>query len=186
MVPSASASLFASIPPRFLPHYRLYPHSYEAPRLISKDNRPLVDRIDGDLSKEEWLKVAWQNEQFDDIRGPDDPSVPPDERPPLGCKTKFKMMWDDEYLYIGVLLESYQREVITSFTTRNEPIYQQDSDFEVFLDPAGSCHFYKELEINAWNTVWNLYLDKPCKYSSAPKILNWKWLNWYLATILCR
>jgi hypothetical protein len=36
-----------------------------------------------------------------------------------------------------------------------------DSDFEVFVDPTGSHHNYKELEINALNTVWNLCLDKP-------------------------
>ena len=32
---------------------------------------------------------------------------------------------------------------------------------EVFVDPAGSNHWYKELEINAINTVWNLMLSKP-------------------------
>jgi hypothetical protein len=29
------------------------------------------------------------------------------------------------------------------------------------VDPAGSNHWYKELEINAINTVWNLMLSKP-------------------------
>ena len=70
------------------------------------------------------------------------------------------MCWDDDYLYIAALIES-DREVIAEFTERNSPIFQKDSDFEVFVDPGGSCHSYKELELNANNVVWNLMLDKP-------------------------
>jgi len=51
--------------------------------------------------------------------------------------------------------------VVASFTKRNSPIFQKDSDFEVFIDAAGSCHCYKELEVNAINTVWNLLLTRP-------------------------
>jgi hypothetical protein len=63
-------------------------------------------------------------------------------------------------LYIGAILES-DFETQAHFTERNSPIFQKDSDFEVFVDPFGSCHNYKELEVNAINTVWNLMLDKP-------------------------
>ena len=38
---------------------------------------------------------------------------------------------------------------------------RKDSDFEIFLDPPGSASWYKELELNANNAVWNLALDKP-------------------------
>jgi hypothetical protein len=167
MLSQQTAVVSTMIPP-FIPHYSLYPYSYIAPRYNEEsfgvtNKGPLIDRLDGDLSKDEWAHVPWQSEAFDDIRGPNE-AVPADERPPPGCGTQFKMMWDDQYLYIGVLLQSDNRTVATSFTKRNEPIFQQDSDFEVFLDPAASCHFYKELELNAWNTVWNLYLDKPCKF----------------------
>ena len=47
------------------------------------------------------------------------------------------------------------------FHKHNSPIFQKDSDFEVFVDPFGSNHHYKELEVNAINTVWNLMLNKP-------------------------
>ena len=62
--------------------------------------------------------------------------------------------------YVGALIES-DFEIAASYTTRNSPIYQHDSDFEVFIDAGGFCHQYKELELNALNTVWNLLLDKP-------------------------
>ena len=47
------------------------------------------------------------------------------------------------------------------FTQRNSPIFQKDSDFEIFVDMNGNHHHYKEFEANAINTVWNLMLDKP-------------------------
>ena len=72
------------------------------------------------------------------------------------------MLWDDEFLYIGALLEyDDSLGIVATLTERNSPIFHADSDFEVFVDAAGSCHHYKELELNALNTVWNLLLDRP-------------------------
>lgn len=36
-----------------------------------------------------------------------------------------------------------------------------DNDFEVFVDPAGTTHYYKESEYNALNQTWDLCLNKP-------------------------
>lgn len=132
-------------------HWLLHPNVYVAPRI----NQPI--NIDGNLEKEEWSNVPWSS-QFDDIRGEDD--APPSSRPSPECRTRMKMLWDDEYLYIGAMIES-DMEVRATYRERNSPIYHEDSDFEVFVDPHSSCHFYKELEMNAINTVWNLMLDKP-------------------------
>jgi len=145
-----SASL-ASSP--FKPHWNLYPRTYVAPRITY----PLFENLDGDLSKAIWEDIPW-SEVFDDIRGVED--APPDERPNQHCHTRFKAVWDEDYLYIGALIET-DFETIAEFEDRNSPIFQKDSDFEVFIDPIGSCHWYKELELNAINTVWNLMLDKP-------------------------
>jgi hypothetical protein len=70
-----------------------------------------------------------------------------------------KMRWDDTYLYIAAHLAS-DLPVLAKFTKQNEPIFTEDSDFEVFVDPAATTHAYKELEINALNTVWNLMLNR--------------------------
>jgi hypothetical protein len=65
-------------------------------------------------------------------------------------------------LYIAALLSPAPHLPTTAtFIDRNDPIYQRDSDFEVFVDMENSHHHYKEVEINALGTVWNLLLDKP-------------------------
>ena len=145
-------SLQAS-PSPFQPHWLLYPKSYD----VNKIDFPLLDHLDGDLSKDVWKEVPF-SDAFDDIRGPTD--APDEERPNDHCTTRFKAVWDDTHLYIGAILQS-DFETQAHFTERNSPIFQKDSDFEVFLDPFGICHNYKELEVNAINTVWNLMLDKP-------------------------
>ena len=71
-----------------------------------------------------------------------------------------KMLWDDSHLYVCAIVESTS-EVVSSFTERNSPIFQKDSDFEVFIDAAGTHHSYKELEVNPSNVVWNLLLTRP-------------------------
>ena len=83
----------------FQPHYSLYPHSY----LVPKITVPLLDQLDGDLSKDVWKNVPF-SAAFDDIRGAND--APPNDRPNNHCRTRFKAVWDDTHLYIGAILES--------------------------------------------------------------------------------
>ena len=135
----------------FDPHWALYPRSYSA--LYT----PTPIAIDGDINKSVWQSIPF-SQPFDEIRGADD--APPGTRPPPTCTTRVKMAWDSDYLYIAALIES-DMTVVAKFTERNSPIFQKDSDFEVFVDPGGACHSYKELELNAINTVWNLMLDRP-------------------------
>ena len=132
-------------------HWTLHPNIYVAPYVTS----PL--EINGDIEKQQWNDVPWST-PFDDIRGEED--AIPNERPNPECQTRIKMMWDDDCIYIAAMIES-DMEVRATYQERNSPIFHQDSDFEVFTDPNSSCHDYKELEMNAINTIWNLMLDKP-------------------------
>lgn len=131
------------------------PRSYVAPRL-----KGALGPLNGDLDKPAWTQAPWSSE-FADIRG--DADAPADAQPPPGCRTRFKMLWDDQFLYIGALLEydGPRYRIEASFTERNAPIYQRDSDIELFVDARATCHCYRELELNALNTVWNLLLDRP-------------------------
>jgi hypothetical protein len=160
MLPSMSASsLFStsssSLAFSYEPHWKLYPLQYEVSRAPSPE---II--IDGDLTKDCWKNVPW-SEDFGDIQGDlnDKNNTAPITHIP---RTRFKAMYDDEYLYIGgELVPAPNRTTEAHCTERNQVIYKTDSDFEVFIDAYGTNHNYKELEINARNIVWNLMLDKP-------------------------
>src|SRR5688572_9247990 len=119
---------------------------------------PLV--IDGKLDDAAWKSAQWTDD-FVDIQG--------DKKPRPRFKTRTKMLWDDEFLYIGAELE--EPHVWATLTQRDAVIFH-DNDFEVFLDPDGDNHLYAELEINALNTVWDLLLVRPYR-DGGPAITGW-------------
>lgn len=45
--------------------------------------------------------------------------------------------------------------------TQENSVIFNDNDFEVFIDPDSSTHYYKEFEINARNVSWHLTLTQP-------------------------
>ena len=68
------------------------------------------------------------------------------------------MLWDDMYFYVAAELE--EPDVWANLVKRDTIIFY-DNDFEVFIDPDGDTHRYYELEINAFSTEWDLFLDRP-------------------------
>jgi|YNPBryunderm2012_1023409.scaffolds.fasta_scaffold00045_32 hypothetical protein len=138
------------VEPKISPALRYY--------MCQRAAEPIV--IDGRLDEPSWKKVYW-SEDFVDIEGKNKP------RPRF--RTRVKMLWDDDYFYIGAELE--EPHVWATLTERDSIIYL-DNDFEVFIDPTGDTHNYYELEINALNTVWDLYLVKPYR-DGGPAIHSW-------------
>jgi hypothetical protein len=116
--------------------------------------------VDGKLDDESWKRVYW-SEDFLDIEGK--------SKSKPRFETRVKMLWDDEYFYVGAELE--EPHVWATLKDRDSIIYL-DNDFEVFIDPDGNTHNYYELEINALNTVWDLFLVKPYR-DGGPAIHSW-------------
>jgi hypothetical protein len=112
--------------------------------------------IDGQLTESSWQQASWTDD-FVDIEG----NLKPDPR----FSTRAKMLWDDENLYIGA--ELHEPHVWATIIKRDSVIFR-DNDFEVFIDPNGDGQEYTELEINALNTVWDLFLPKPYKDGGKP------------------
>ncbi len=133
---------------------KIVPHGY----VCYRATRPLT--IDGRLDKPAWKVAPW-TEDFADIEG----SVKPKPK----YRTRAKLLWDDDYLYLGAELE--EPHVSGTITQRDAVIFQ-DNDFEVFIDPNGDNHEYYEIEINALNTVWDLLLKKPYK-DGGPALNSW-------------
>jgi hypothetical protein len=106
-------------------------------------------KIDGHLDDPAWANAAW-TDAFVDILGADH------TKPRF--RTRVKMLWDDDFLYIAAELE--EPDVWATLTAHDSVIFR-DNDFEVFLNPTGDMLKYFEFEINALNTGWDLFLPKP-------------------------
>lgn len=119
------------------------PRSYEARRTAA------AIEIDGKLDEAAWRLARWTSD-FVDIRGGDRPA------PPL--RTRAKLLWDDRALYVAAELEEPH---LWATLTEADDIVWRDDDFEVFLDPDGDGLDYFEVEINAYGTVLDLFLERP-------------------------
>ena len=105
--------------------------------------------VDGKLDEAAWAGAPWTTD-FVDIQG--------GAKPKPRFRTRAKLLWDDDYLYIAAEL---QEPHVWATLTQHDAVIFQDPDFEVFIDPDGDTHAYYEFEINALNTSWDLLLDKP-------------------------
>jgi hypothetical protein len=122
------------------------PKIYECPRASG----PL--RIDGRMDDAAWKAAPW-TDYFVDIEG--------DVKPLPRFKTRVKMLWDDKYFYVAASMEEPH---VWGTLTEHDSVIFRDNDFEVFLDPNGDTLEYYEFEINALNTGWDLFLDKPYRH----------------------
>jgi hypothetical protein len=122
---------------------RDHPRGYVCPRTT------VTPRLDGRMDEAIWGHAPW-TEEFVDIEG--------ELRPNPRYRTRVRMLWDDDCLYIGAEME--EPHVWGTLTDHDCVIYN-DNDFEVFLDPNGVCQHYVELELNALNTTWDLMLTRP-------------------------
>ncbi len=106
-------------------------------------------RIDGTLNDPAWAEAEWTSD-FVDIQGV--------SMPKPRFRTRVKMLWDDRYLYIGAELEEPD---VKATLTQHDSVIFHDNDFEVFVKPLPATASYYEFEINALNTGWDLFLNKP-------------------------
>ena len=137
----------AADPPKDEDFLGAFPHPkgyvcYRAPAAVA---------IDGDLSDDAWKAAPWSDD-FVDIEG--------DKKPKPKLRTRMKMMWDAEALYIAAELEEPH---VWGTLKEHDSVIFLDNDFEAFIDPDGDNHDYGELELNALNTTWDLLLTKPYK-----------------------
>ena len=115
--------------------------------IVTKTQDTLV--IDGLANEGSWKNASFSDD-FMDIEGVKIPKF----------NTKIKMLWDDDYLYVYSEME--EPHIWGNLKQRDTIIYY-NNDFEVFVDPSGDGKNYGEIEINALNTVWDLFLNKPYK-----------------------
>lgn len=127
-----------------------------------------VPVIDGKPSEQSWKKAPW-SDYFEDITGA--LKLLP------WLKTRFKMLWDDHALYIYTELE--EPDIWASLTERDQIVYY-DNDFEVFIDPDGDAHNYFEIEVNAFGTVFDLFMSMPYR-DGGHALISWDALGLQVA-----
>ncbi|MDB5016154.1 MAG: hypothetical protein JWQ84_986 [Mucilaginibacter sp.] len=116
--------------------------------------------IDGELTDAVWQQGKWSDD-FRDIEGDLKPN------PPL--QTRVKMLWDDSCLYIAAQISDPH---VWATLKQHDEIIFRDNDFEVFINPNNTTHQYFEMEFNALNTVFDLFLNKPYR-NNGNAMINW-------------
>ncbi|HOA38400.1 MAG TPA: carbohydrate-binding family 9-like protein [Flavihumibacter sp.] len=109
-------------------------------------NTPI--KIDGQVD-EAWESVSWSPD-FVDIVSSSQPMPP--------YRTRIKLLWDHSYLY---LLADMEEPHIWATLKKHDDIVFHDNDFELFIDPNNDGLQYFEIEVNPFNTVFDLLMNKP-------------------------
>jgi hypothetical protein len=118
-------------------------------------------KLTGKLDDPAWQAAPW-TAPFVDIEG--------DKKPKPTWETRVKMLWDNEFFYIGARLTEPH---VWATLTEHDSVIFRDNDFEVFIDPDGDNHQYYEYEINALGTDWDLRLVKPYR-DGGPALNEWE------------
>jgi hypothetical protein len=105
--------------------------------------------IDGKDTESAWTKAHW-SETFVGIEGKTNHEAT--------YKTRYKMLWDDNYLYVYVKIEEPH---IWAKLKAHDQIIFQDNALEIFIDTDSGTHDYIEFQINAFAAVWDLIMTKP-------------------------
>ncbi|MFT5737753.1 MAG: hypothetical protein ACI9SG_002103 [Maribacter sp.] len=128
------------------------------PRTYVAYNTTETVTVDGKMTELAWQKAQW-SQLFKDIEG----------EKAATHQTRVKMIWDEDNLYFFAQLNEPQ---VWATLKQKDTVIFYNNDFEIFIDPDGDTHDYYELEINALNTIWDLYLSKP--YRNGSHVLtNW-------------
>lgn len=118
----------------------------EKPKTIKVPRAAGELTIDGKLDEEAW-KAA----------GTSGAMVAPSTGGKMLPDTSFRIMWDDENLYVGY--DAPDDHLHCEFKKRDEAIYEQDA-VEVFLDPDGDGKNYYEFQVCPAGVIFDSFLPE--------------------------
>ena len=134
-------------------HYLPFEHAYPRHLRAKKVDSSIV--VDGKLDEPEWESAMWDS-QFVDITVHENKSS---NDVPEEFQTAIALLWDEDYLYVGVRLK--EPFIYGNITGHNIQAPYHDNDFEVFVDVSGSTEYYKEFEMNALNGTYDVNWGVP-------------------------
>jgi hypothetical protein len=136
--------------------FKEFEHLFSVPKNYTVTYVKVPPVIDGDINDLVWQKAQW-TDNFRDIEG--------DLKPEPTLQTKVKMLWGDTCIYIAARINDPH---VWAYIAKHDQVVFLDNDFEVFIDPNNTTHQYFELEFNARNTVFDLFLNKPYRNNGNP------------------
>jgi len=108
--------------------------------------------INGHIKKDVWINAHWSKRFVDMVTG--DPGM---------YNTQTAILWNDTHLYIAFLAEE---PLVEAKQTERDSIIFLENDLEVFID-GGDCYY--ELEVNAANTVYEVFFIWKDAYAKGSK-----------------
>ena len=110
---------------------------------IFKTNSAIkIDGLDNELS---WQNATWSPE-FVSLKG--------EENPDTLYQTRFKMLWDNRYLYI---LAEIKDPHIWTHSSNEDGIYYPGNLLAVLINPDRTTHNFFEFDVNAQNNFNDQY-----------------------------
>lgn len=133
-----------------------FEHLFPPPQnyVVYQTSNPIL--IDGKADETDWTKADW-TASFIDIEG--------NSKSKPTYTTRVKMLWDKDGLYL--LAELEEPHVWAYYQQRDQIVYHEN-DFEIFIDPDCDSRNYFEFEVNAANTLFDLFLPKPYRDGGNP------------------
>ncbi len=116
--------------------------------------------IDGKDDEKDWSKAPWTPAFTDIATG---------RKINSKQEAKCKMLWDKDFLYVYAKFS--EPDLWASITKHDESVFQ-DNAFEMFIAPGGKTYDYFEFQINAYGTVWDLFMPKPYR-NGGMGLTNW-------------
>lgn len=142
------------------PQFRGFENLLSVPRSCMVGYTKTAPVIDGDITDAAWQQAKWIDDLVD-IEG--------DLKPMPPLKTGFKMLWDDTCLYIATRVNDPH---VWAYMKQRDDVVFHENDVEVFINPNNTTHLYYEIECNAINTIFDLFLNKPYRNGGRP-LGNW-------------
>lgn len=111
---------------------------------VKRTDVPIV--IDGKLDEAEWDSALLT-----------DPFVTQESGANVVVKTQAKLLWDNDYLYIGFIASD--PDIWGKMTSRDSHLWNEEP-VEVFIDPNNDKHDYIEFEFNPLGTELDIFMNK--------------------------
>jgi hypothetical protein len=112
---------------------------------VRRATQPIV--VDGQLNDAAWRDAEPLTLQF-----------PWDQQTGAKQKTVVRLLWDDQYLYVGY--DCQDTDITAQFDRHDDPTYRDDA-VELFIDPKPSQNFYYGLEMNARAVLFDYFFAFP-------------------------